>query len=169
MRRTDGKRHLSVSRYALFVGVAGALLAGCGGAQAPIAGPNAMPSRAIASQIDGGRSWMLTEARSADLLYVANGNGTVTTYTYPEGRLVGTLFGFDTPEGECVDSSAHGAKKPRKKLSDVGYNPTSCSIDPGTGNLAVAADPDNVAVYTDAKGSPKQYTLGGSYPYCGIR
>lgn len=74
---------------------------------------------------------MLTEARSSDLLYVANGNGTVTTYTYPEGRLVGTLFGFDTPEGECVDSSAHGAKKPRKKLSDVGYNPTSCSIDPG--------------------------------------
>lgn len=126
---------------------------------------------------------MLTEARSSDLLYVANGNGTVTTYTYPQGRLVGTLFGFDTPEGECVDSSgnvfitvhdlskifeyAHGAKKPRKKLSDVGYNPTSCSIDPGTGNLAVAADPDNVAVYADAKGSPKRYTLSGSYPYCG--
>ena len=48
------------------------------------------------------KSWMLPEAKSEDLLYVANVY-TITVYSYPKGKLVGTLKDFYKPYGECVD------------------------------------------------------------------
>jgi hypothetical protein len=58
---------------------------------------------------------------------------------------------------------AHGGTSPIATLSDPGYNPQACSIDPTTGNLAVTNGPAEnggmgvVAIYADAKGDPTDY------------
>ena len=65
-------RVLGSSRYALTSCVAAAMLTGCGGSQPPIGAPGAMPqTSAIATHADRGKSWMLPEAKSQDLLYVS--------------------------------------------------------------------------------------------------
>jgi hypothetical protein len=103
----------------------------------------------------------------------------VYAYSYPKGTLLATLTGFDEPAGECVDNKgnvfianfgasnileyAHGGTSPIATLSDPGYNPFGCSVDPMTGNLAVTnamttgGGPGNVAIYKDAKGKPTAY------------
>src|ERR1700728_389190 len=81
------------------------LIAACGGSQPPIGAPGAMPqASAIATHADRGKSWMLPEAKSEDLLYVSNyANGTVTVYSYKAGKLVGTLSGLRLPTGLCTN------------------------------------------------------------------
>jgi hypothetical protein len=126
-------------------------------------------------------------ATSQNLLYVSSIDGNVYLYSYPQGKGAGTLTGLDRPQGECVDSTgdvfitssysgssyasiiseyAHGGTSPIATLKDPGvaYN---CSIDPNTDDLAVAngydqSNPYNpglgsVAIFADAKGSPKMY------------
>jgi len=67
------------------------MLAGCGGSQTPIGAPGAMPQGpAVATHGAHGRSWMLPEAKSEDLLYVATGDN-VYILSYPHGKLVGSL------------------------------------------------------------------------------
>jgi hypothetical protein len=151
------------------------MLAGCGGSQAPIGAPGAMPqSRAIAAHAHRGKSWMKPGAPKWDLLYVSNGNGTVTVYRYWKHDLVGTLNGFQSPEGECVDQArnvfitdayahkvieyAHGGKTPIKVLEDGLNQPYDCSIDSTTGKLAVANLDGNVAIYRHAAGKPIIYS-----------
>jgi hypothetical protein len=58
----------------------------------------------------------------------------------------------------------HGGKTPIATLKDSGYLPVDCSVDPRTGNLAVANSEGypshaagDLAIYTGAKGSPKLY------------
>jgi hypothetical protein len=92
--------------------------------------------------------------RGKDLLYISNlGNDTVTAYIYPQGGLVGTLTGFDQPDGECVDRVGdvfitnfkgsnileypHGSSSPSATISDSGEHPAGCSVDPINGELAV--------------------------------
>ena len=109
-------------------------------------------------------------------MYVSNDNGTVTVYSYPQGKMVGTLLGFDVPMGECVDAKgdvfitvydldkiyeyAHGGTKAIAKLDDPGSEPNSCSVDATTGNLAVdndlPEDNSSVYIYPHAKGTPKK-------------
>jgi hypothetical protein len=115
---------------------------------------------------------MATEAVSQDLLYVSNVR-TVTVYSYPRGKLEGTLKGFYSAQGECVDQHgdvfitnlgtnqifeyAHGSKKRLRTLTSYG-GPAGCSVDPTTGNLAVSnLTVGSVAIYTDARGKPKLY------------
>jgi hypothetical protein len=58
-------------RHALSIS-ATAVLAACGGSRPPIGAPGAMPQTpASVAQADRGRSWMLPEASSKDLLYVS--------------------------------------------------------------------------------------------------
>jgi hypothetical protein len=179
---------LALSRYALSASVV-ALLPGCGGSQPPIGTPGAMrQSRAIATHAPRGGSWMLPEARVDDLLYVSNTH-TVTIYSYPKGRLEGTIrFGY-LPGGECVDSTgdifvtnldtgqifeyAHGENKPLKVLRSPGADPLGCSVDPTTGNLAVSSlgfgSSGSIGIYKHARGTPKIYqdTAFQQYWYCG--
>jgi len=149
---------LDSGRFALSVGVAVAMLAGCGGSQPPIGAPGAMPqSRAIATHAERGGSWMLPEAKGEDLLYAANANaGTVTVYKYKTRTLVGTInVGEDaTQTGECVNKAgdiyitggydrnilefAHGGTQPIATLDDNGSPPFACSVDFQSGDLAVA-------------------------------
>jgi WD40 repeat protein len=158
------------------------MLAGCGGSQLPIGAAGAMPRTSAIVKYAGGRSWMLPEATSENLLYIANDNGTVTVYSYPQGKMVGILLGFDVPEGECVDSAgdvfitvfdlqqiieyAHAGTKPIATLKDSGHYPWSCSVDPTTGNLAVSDDNGTIAVYAKAKGTPKELSTNIMSLWC---
>jgi hypothetical protein len=173
-------KSLELSRYALAIGTAAAMLAGCGGSQPPIGAPGAMPqSRAIAQPADRRGSWMLPGAKSEDLMYASDPlDQSVGVYTYPKGELVGTLTGFQKPYGLCSDKTgdvfvtdayghdiaeyAHGGTTPIVLLSDPSAEPYGCSIDPATNNLAVTSyQPPSVAIYTKAQGSPTIYTAYG--------
>jgi hypothetical protein len=120
-----------------------------------------------------------TLAKKVDLLYISDGNGEVTVYTYWQKTLVRELSGFTQPMGECVDKNnnvfitdygakeiveyAHAGKKPIATIDDAPYAPYACSVDFTTGALAVANEAGgsgrgNVAVYAGASGTPKIYT-----------
>jgi hypothetical protein len=155
----------------LCVYAAAALLAGCEGGQPPIGALGAAP-------------WMLSEAKSdSQLLYVTDAQSNqVSVVKLPQGKLVGTLDGFDGPSGECTDSGGdvfiidtgaaqiweygHGAKSPKNILDDSTYYPIGCSVDRKTGNLAVTNEigdsgPGNLAVYAKAAGKPRFYSGAG--------
>lgn len=167
----DDMRLKRVGPIALSVGVV-AMLAGCGGS----AGGTPAVGYLAAHRV--GHSWMAPSSSSQDLLYVTGACGGVCVFAYPSGTLVGELSDSSSPLGECVDKSgdvfvvnfgfedgtpgvyeyAHGGTSPIAELSDPGYNPESCSVDPTTGNLAVTNDSGGVvAIYFDAKGDPTDY------------
>lgn len=173
-----------------------AVFAGCSGSTGAIAPPENAQNPAVRGvRPDHGHSWMLPEAKAAKkLLYVSDsyyfgsfGSGyyNVYVFTYPKGKLVGTLTGQLNPGGLCTDSKGdvyvtelygsriveyvHGGTTPIKTLSDPAYAPVACSVDPTTGNLAVANDygiysisEGNLVVYSKASGSPTTYTPPGS-------
>lgn len=143
------------------------------------------------------RSWMSAGATHDDLLYVSDGYAEVYVYSYPSGRLAGELTGFVAPPlGECVDGAgdvfivtapsgyqtsvvyeyAHGGSEPIATLSDEAPG-EGCSVDPSTGNLAVANPTDStnpygkygsVAVYPHAQGNPNVfYTSTFHFDFCG--
>jgi hypothetical protein len=168
--------------------LAGALLAGCGRIAAPINAAGAIPqSRVMTTQGERGGRWMLPEAKSEDLLYIAAGHleGAVYVYTYPKGRFVGTLTGLAEPFGECTDSAgdmfivaysnasmnsstiyeyAHGGTSPIATLSDPNVA-FGCAVDPTTGNLAASGA--GVAIYQGARGNPTIYSSDFAFHYCG--
>jgi hypothetical protein len=182
---------MSRCTHAVAVCTAVVLLVGCG--EPNQAGALQMlPSSAARLRADAPRSWMAREAASEDLLYASDDSGRVLVFSYPAGKLVGTLTGFDGPTGLCSDSKgdvfvtdtgveeiveyAHGAKKPRETLTEVGYFPNGCAVDPSTGDLAVAnyaksptIGPGSIAIYKGAKGTPANYTdpAFGEYFFCG--
>lgn len=153
------------------------LLTGCGAQQAPA--PTMLPAGAQSTA----HRWMASTASSQDLLYVTGDCGGICVFTYPGGTLLQQLSDSNSPFGECVDKAgdvfvadfggntgtaavveyAHGGTKPIATLSDPGYHPESCSIDPTTGNLAVTNDGGPVAIYAGAKGDPTYYTDPKAY------
>ena len=172
------------------LGCAAALLAGCAGLQPPIGTPGATPQTSeITQHAPSGKSWMLPEAKGEDLLYVSDGKERVVVFSYPGDKLVGTLA-ISEAKGLCADYEgdvfitiaqgegglyeyAHGGTQPIETLIDDGDGlPYGCSVDPVTGNLAVANhsfDDGNVAIFTGAKGQPTFYSGSGfnKYFYCG--
>lgn len=178
------------TRCALGVAAAAAMLAGCEGGASQAGLGSSVPTPQSATQpgfgrpnavrTDHSRSRMAPDAKKSDLLYISDG-GTddVYVYSYPKLKLEGTLTGFSSPHGECVDKAgdvfitnfdtqqiyeyAHGGTNPIAALSDPGYYPEGCSVDPTTGNLAVAnySNDDsvrgNVAIYFAAAGAPAAY------------
>ena len=194
-------------RYTIGVCAAISMLAGCsGGSQLAPTGsiqPNVvapgvdgqslreqnllMNYRALAQRVHG-RSWMAPGARSHNLVYISDGSGSsasneVYVYSYPEGKLKGTLTDVDNPQGMCVDGAgdvwvtnnsgttgltefAHGGTTPIATLSDSGELPDGCAIDPTTGNLAVTSlctypscgRGGDLAIYKNATGTPKTYS-----------
>jgi hypothetical protein len=196
-------RSLGLSQYALSSCVATAMLVGCGGSQPPIGAPGAMPqSRAVATHAQRGGSWMLPEVPDSDLIYVSGGAagvGWVYVFSYPQGQYVGSSSLSNAALYECVGGKGdvfitalsspsgragyiyeypHGATNPIATLSDPGI-PADCSVDPTTGNLAVANYEDysnpyyknagDVAVYRNAQGTPQMYYSSqfGGFTSCG--
>jgi hypothetical protein len=180
MRSSDLSRALAVSTLC-------ASLAGCGGS-GPRDGLLATPQSAVnRARIEDGASWTEPQAKRRDLLYVSDaGNRRVDVFTYPRGKLVGRLYGFFGPAGECVDASgsvfiadgsevveyAHGVKTPIATLSDPGFEAAGCSVDPKSGNLAVinscstqygsyCSGPGSVSIYRKARGTPATYADPG--------
>lgn len=117
------------------------------------------------------------KSNSEDLLYVSGYQShDVEVYTWPGGRHVRELRELDDPLGECVDSVgnvfvtnrlrsrvkkfAHGGTKPIGELRhDPNQAMQDCSIDPTTGDLAVANQYGSVAIYANAQGKPDIYQV----------
>jgi hypothetical protein len=135
-------------------------------------------------------SQMETNARPHDLLYVSEfGGNKVSVYSYPQGIREGTLTGVASPAGVCVDKMgdvfvtefksakireyAHAGTSPISTLHDANASPVACSVDPTTGNLAVANQVSKdglagVSIYTGARGMPTNYTVNGMYQYYSV-
>jgi hypothetical protein len=161
--------------YALTSCVAAAMLAGCGGSQPPIGAPGAMrQTSSIATHADRGKSWMLPEAKSEDLLYVSNVSN-VVIFSYPAGKVVGELKGFSSNARLCVDSKgdvfatnfdppalfeyAHGGSKRIATIKLPFHNGVSdCAFDPTTGNMAISDFSNDVRVFAPGKTKPKSIT-----------
>jgi hypothetical protein len=141
-------------------------------------------------------SWMTPGAAKGDLAYVSNAlTKDVYVYSWPHLKLEGTLTGFGSPGGECVDKDGnvwiadqgaqtmvkypHGGTAPSATLPDSSGVPDGCAVDPTTGNLAVTnlfdVTPSGgqtqgaVLVYPNGSGSPTSYQDAGMYFYdfCG--
>jgi hypothetical protein len=186
------------SRCALGVCAGVAMLVSCsgGGEQSPLSPFRQNQQSAKPMHPDRSRSWMSPDVKGADLLYISDAeSGDLYVYSYPQAKLKGTLTGLSAPEGECVDKAgdvfvantgametleyAHGGTTPIATLSDSGYYPVGCSVDPATGNLAVTnlcmeyagqcVGDGNVLIYKGATGNPKSYAdpSVAEYFFCG--
>lgn len=161
-------------------------------------GPGAAPTRIPFLDKDGvsrlpprhhGQSWMARRAlRMGPLLYISDDDDNfLYVFSLPGGKLVGKITGFQAIRGACSDKEGnvfvvdyeassikeyrHGAKEPIAVLNDPDGFPWGCSVDPTTGNLAVAnlqtvngsdeTEPGDVSIYTNAKGKPRDYADPG--------
>ncbi len=119
--------------------------------------------------------------KKRELLYVSDSSTyDVYVFTFPHGKLVGTLTNQNNPAGLCTDKKgdvfvtqlyggghiveyARGKTTPIETLSDSGYEPGACSVDPKTGNLAVANivsdyfGEGDLLVFPHASGTPTTY------------
>ncbi len=133
-------------------------------------------------------SWMDSDVSRDNLLYVTDDTNPSYVYVFKDksneskDTLVGTLTGFSNPLGDCSDQAgdvfilnqgpgtiveyAHGGTSPIATLSDPADIEEGCSVDPTTGNLAVAniyhngsGPPGGVVVYTPPyTGTPTVYS-----------
>src|SRR5579863_4443594 len=169
------------ARDALSIGAAAALLAGCVLREPQNdAPPSGLPqSRTAATDAEGGGSWMAPTAGNSDLLYIPN-TSYVSVFRYRQRDLVGTLQGFNNIVAACSDSSAnvyfvdkateniyefaHGGTIAINTFEDSPYEPVGCSVNPLTGDLAVANSQTNpygngnIAIFPRGTGKPKIYT-----------
>jgi hypothetical protein len=123
-----------------------------------------------------GKSWIRPGAVKQWLLYASDFyEGVVDVYDYrsKKGDLEGQITGFTFPGPQCVDSSgnvyvtdggtwniyefAHGATSPSQTVHDQYGNPNGCSVDPRTGDLAVA----------NVNGNGGSYSPGGIVIFAG--
>ena len=171
-----------LGRYALGSCIAAAMLAGCGGSQPLTGAPGAIAqSSRIATHADRGRSWMLPEAKSEVLLYATGGCLGTCVFSYPNGKIVGSVITagqsictdvngdvFITQSDQVVEY-AHGATSPVATLSLPGLDAWGCSVDTTTGNLAVvfSGSTGNIAIFTGARGNPNIYGAKVEASYCG--
>jgi len=178
-------------RLGLVSALAGALLAACG---TPTVGlsPSQAPQTAsrsstlfqppsISALPQTRRSWVSPQAKTLELLYLSDPvAGDVSIYSWPYLHQLGIITGFKGPAGLCSDKSgnvyvtdsgkanvieyAHGSVTQSKTLGDPGEVPSSCAVDPKSGNLAVGnvettgSGPGSIALYKGAAGKPTLYS-----------
>ncbi|MGC1336055.1 MAG: hypothetical protein WA812_11845 [Candidatus Cybelea sp.] len=148
------------------------MFTGCGSQVAPTGG--AMIASHAAHKMSGS---------SGALIYATGGCGGICVVSYPAGKLVDSISVSGELGGDCADSAgnvfvtnntevleySHGGTSPIATLSLPGDDAAGCSIDPGTGNLAVVFSESgaNVAVFPDATGTPTTYESHIVSYYCG--
>lgn len=174
--RIRGK--LSVATLARFSASAAAtlsLLTACGQVQNSfVAGSRVTPAATLLSA-------PASERYRGALLYIAYGGGGAVMYDYRSWKPRGSLHGFKSANGLCVDKAqnvyvtdytsekvfeyAHGAESPEKSFDDSGGSGVACAVDPTTGRLAIANEMGstqlcgNVEVYRRGS-TPTIYTAG---------
>lgn len=181
------------SRYRFMVSAAILVLAACSsGSQLPSASFEGTQQRLVPPSLAGlrgipishsaqRRSWMAPDARRRDLLYVSDETGSVYVFSYPKGKLEGTLTNIPEPQGECVDKKgdvfittfggeeileyAHGGTTPIQTLSNPGQYMEGCSVEFKTDTLAAinfapigGSGNGGVSLYKNASGSPTVLT-----------
>jgi hypothetical protein len=119
------------------------------------------------------RSWIAPEAKKSDLVYISNFYGSdILAFTYPGGKSVGLISDVPDAQGECTSKTsngnwwvvasganevleyAHGGTAPLKTLSEDVGEPAGCTVDPTSGNVAVAIlGTGNIVVFTGGSGS----------------
>jgi hypothetical protein len=167
---------LSLARWTA-AGAGIVAFAGCGNG-VPQTHVPAVPVR----EAQGAKSWMLPEAKSEDLLYLADSFCCLRVFSYPKGKPVGVVTDVDPElDAECSDKNgnvwvtsfgvsqiveyAHGATAPKARLTEPrNTDPWGCSVDPITGNLAVTNTNSTLAIFPQAQGSPTIYS--GDFEYC---
>jgi hypothetical protein len=119
---------------------------------------------------------------SKDMLYISDsGTNGVETFDWPKPTTGSALSGtFSEPQGECADQSGdvfitntgnsnileYTSGKLSNTLADPHQYPVGCSSDTLNGDLAVvdivttANGAGNIAIYKNAKGTPKIYSGG---------
>lgn len=165
------------SRAAVGIAVA-VLLGGCGGSVPPIGSATAQAGPQV------------RDAAKSALLYVGGGCSGTCVFSYPKGKPKQSLsfsgvglcsdkhgdvfMPSATASGNAVVYEfAHGATSPKATLSLPGILAEGCSVDPGSGNLAVTylcsdCSYGPLAVFQNAKGTPETYEQDGVYlSYCG--
>jgi hypothetical protein len=145
----------------------------------------ALPGKAAMNvQPDHQRSWMSPDSKKQSLLYVSDQTtDDVYVYSWPLGKLVGTLTGFAAPYGQCADKAgnvfitqfnaydvveyAHGGTNPINTFDvPAPSQPVGCSVDPRNGNLAVATVlPGGIFVFPHGTGTPIEYNAPNMYYY----
>jgi hypothetical protein len=183
------KHSLRLAPYALSACGATAILTACGGTSGTLASATSPALDARTTHFDQHRgSWISPDAKKAKaLLYVTDGpDNDAYVYSYPKRKLVGTLTYLNDPNGMCVDAKgdvfitenygqqiveyAHGGSTPIATLSDPGWQPDGCSVDPATGNVAVANivttefTQGSLAIYKKGSNSPTYYSPPGGSP-----
>ncbi len=167
----------ALSRFALTIGAAAALLAACGGLQSSIDAPGAMPRNPWTGTH---KNQMTPDAKGRDLLYVANWSlsailvypakarnpGPVETITdevnYPSATCVdrsGNLYVTNAPdEGPYfISVYAPGAATPFEVISKGINAPAACAIDANDNLWVTNFDSGNVTEYL--KGTTKPHTV----------
>jgi hypothetical protein len=117
-------------------------------------------------------------AHQQPLLYVSGVDGTLSMFSYPKRKLVGTISSNYGAQGLCTDSQGnvyvatpegyeivvypHGGLFPIDVISEEQYEvlPVGCAVDPKSGNLAVVNAEGSVEIYKDITGPPQGYDLG---------
>jgi len=179
-------------RHALSSCVSAALLAGCGGSQPPVSASNAIPQGVAGTAALREHISKKPGTSNQDLLYIEGMCGGICIFTYPQRQYV-TSISLSQYSFMCTDEAgdvfvtipsppsegnghiyeyAHGGTSPIATLDDDGF-PYGCSVDPTTGNLAVANyftpgsqyGHGNVAIYPDAQGTPTYYKDANIYWY----
>lgn len=162
------------NRFALTV-IAAALLAACGGSQAPLSTESAAHVTTATQSLGVTR-----QARESGLLYVSFGLGGVNIYDYATWTQVGQLYGFESANGMCVDADqnvyvtdynkkevfkyAHGAEGPEQALDDSTGFGIGCAVNPTNNDLAVtnqtlvSQDCGDVVIFAGGSGTPTAYT-----------
>lgn len=128
-------------------------------------------------------SWMRADLVGQPLLYVTNADS-VSIYSGLGSSaltLVGEIFGFQNPVGECTDAQgdvfvvdgpprvidefAYGSIVAKSVITDNLGGPYACAVDPASGRLAVTnlanasgGEPGNVLVYPSSTGTPVEYS-----------
>jgi hypothetical protein len=162
-----------VTRICVFA----ALLAGCGGPSLSLGGA---PPQATAQMS------RTPTTSSGTLVYVDNisgRRGQVTMFTFPGEKITGQISGFVGAFSPCTDAVgdvwvptynpgqwhvyeyAHGGTKPIATVA-VPRNDgaVACSVDPTTGNLAVAGYSSINVFPGGVAGKPIHYSLGATNP-----
>lgn len=163
------------------------LLSACANNSLGEAGPNPQTRHTVNRSTSSG----------GDLLYAADALGGIYVLSYPEGILQGKLYAPSRVSGTvCSDKNgdvffptnevsgggeileyAHGAigyAQPIQILPNSGGDAFGCSVDPVTGNLAVAninvdGYRGDIVIFQNAQGNPTTYYDSESYGFqwCG--